>query len=91
MFRRVEYFISCTHLQHDVFLAVDSLTQRVSQMYNRICNTVDSPSGDPEVEPEVANGTIETTGGRGATTGAPTWGTDQVVTCLLYTSDAADE
>ena len=49
-------------------------------MYNRIRNTVDSPSGVPEIEPELANGTVETTVGRGATTGAPTWGTDQVVT-----------
>jgi len=43
-------------------------------------NTVDSPSGDPENEPELANETEETTEGRGATTGAPTWGTDRVVT-----------
>ena len=41
------------------------LTQRVSSVYNR--NTVDSPSGDPEIEPELANETVETTGGRGAT------------------------
>ena len=56
------------------------LTQRVSSMYNRMRNTVDSPSGDPENEPELANETEETTEGRGATTGAPTWGTDRVVT-----------
>jgi len=43
------------------------LTQRVSSMYNRMRNTVDSPSGDPENEPELANETEETTGGRGAT------------------------
>jgi len=43
------------------------LTQRVSTMYNRIRNTVDSPSGDPEKEPELANETVETTGWRGAT------------------------
>ena len=36
-------------------------------MYNRIRNTVDSPSGDPEIEPELANETVETTGGRDAT------------------------
>jgi len=36
-------------------------------MYNRMRNTVDSPSGDPENEPELANETEETTGGRGAT------------------------
>jgi len=30
-------------------------------MYNRIRNTVDSPSGDPENEPELANATVETT------------------------------
>jgi len=66
----VEYLISCTHPQHDVFVAVDPFdTQRVSRMYrpNRIRNTVDSPSGDPEIELELANGTAETTGGRGAT------------------------
>jgi len=40
------------------------LTQRVSSMYNRY---VDSPSGDPENEPELANETEDTTGGRGAT------------------------
>jgi len=51
------------------------LTQRVSRMYKRIRNTVDSPSGDPEIEPELANETVETTGGRGTTTGAPTCGT----------------
>jgi len=37
-------------------------------MYNRIRNTVDSPSGDPEIEPELANETAETTGWRGAIT-----------------------
>ena len=56
------------------------LTQRFSRMYKRIRNTVDSPSGDPEIEPELANETVETTGGRDTTTGAPTCGTDQVVT-----------
>ena len=59
---------------------LNPLTQRVGRMYNRIRNTVDSPSGDPENEPELANGTVETTGRRSATSGAPTWGTDQVVT-----------
>ena len=43
------------------------LTQRVSSMYNRMRNTVDSPSSDPENEPELANETEETTEGRGAT------------------------
>jgi len=74
MFRRVEYLISCTHPQHD-FMDVDPVTQRVSGMYNRIRNTVHLPSGDPEIEPELANATVETTGWRGATSvwefGAP--------------------
>jgi len=43
------------------------LTQHVSRMYNCIRNTVDSPGGDPESEPELANESVETTGGRGAT------------------------
>jgi len=36
-------------------------------MYNCIRNTVDSLGGDPESEPELANGPVETTGGRDAT------------------------
>jgi len=43
------------------------LTQHVSRMYNCIRNTVDSLGGDPESEPELANGPVETTGGRDAT------------------------
>jgi len=47
-------------------------------MYNRIRNTVDSPGGDPESEPELANGSVETTGGRGAT-----WSVDETFVRLV--------
>jgi len=59
------------------------LSQHVSRIYNCIRNNVDSPGGNPEIETELANATVETTGWRGATTGDPTWGSNQVVTTQL--------
>ena len=44
------------------------LSQHVSRVFNRIRNIVDSPGGNPENEPELAAATVETTGGRDATT-----------------------
>ena len=55
------------------------LTQHVSKIFSRTRNTVDSPGGNPENEPELAAASLETTERRGATTGVPTWGTNRVV------------
>jgi len=56
-----------THPQHHGYVAVDSTNTAVIGVLNRIRNIVDSPGGNPEIEPQLATVTADTTGRRGAT------------------------